>query len=147
MVIDETPADRNLDLEEGESGGRRGTNQVNVVTVAHLSSATPAAAGVVSTDIMFDPDAPDPDDEAERNVMKDKSVKYRNTKNLSKKTQNIYENLPPIVASVNINKVSKNLMKAPNKVLSKRLARIQLGLQEGDEEEGGGYSLPGVVMS
>ena len=76
---------------------------------------------------MFDPTAPDPTEVDTKNVMKDKTVMYHNTEKLSKKTQQIYANLPPIVDSININKVSKSRPKVPNKVLTKRLARMQLG--------------------
>ena len=64
------------------------------------------------------------DDVEESHVMRDSSVKY-NTAHLPRKTQKIYESLPPIVASVDINKVNKNLLKEPNKIISKRLAKLQ----------------------
>jgi hypothetical protein len=99
---------------------------INTVIVENIAEPT---ARIVNIE-MFDPDAVG----VETSTMKDKSVKY-NTKSLSKKSQKIYENLPPIVDSININKVSKNMMKVPNKILSKRLARIQRGLVEGEDDD------------
>lgn len=82
---------------------------------------------------IYDPDASD-DEDAAPVPMRDESVKYKNTNKLSKKTQRIYESLPPIISSVNINKVSKNLLKVPNKGLSRRLARRGQGDQEDDQD-------------
>jgi len=128
--------DRSLaDVDSDGSPQRRA--QGNVINTIVVTDLAPNAANTVTTEIISTEGDKEEDEEVETNVMKDKSVKYH-TKNLSKKTQKIYESLPPIVDSVNINKVTKNLLKEPNKMLSKRLARVKAGLpadEEDDEKE------------
>lgn len=82
---------------------------------------------------IYDPDESEDEDTAPV-AMRDESVQYKNTNKLSKKSQRIYESLPHIISSVNINKVSKNLLKVPNKGLSKRLARRGQGDLEDDQD-------------
>lgn len=127
--------DKSSDIYDNGGTSEENGNTVTTVIVNNIANAPVSQKKVFKGVELFDPDALDIiGGEIEKNVMKDESVTYKNTHKLPKKTQNIYDNLPPIVDSININKVSQNMMKVPNKVLSKRLARLQAG--HGDEDYG-----------
>jgi hypothetical protein len=129
MIGDEKEfVERNESIEKQESHIQE-NNMINTVMVADLSN--PSTVHQIVTELASGQEGATEGD-VETNIMKDESVKY-NTKNLPKKSQKIYESLPPIVDSVNINKVTRNLLKEPNKILSKRLARAKAGLTEDDD--------------
>jgi CRISPR/Cas system-associated endonuclease Cas3-HD len=66
-------------------------------------------------------------DDMLNHIMRDYSVKY-NTSKLTQKSQKIYNNLPPIMSSIDINSVSNKMIKQPNKILLEKVALRKEGL-------------------